>query len=35
MELEARAIAELWLSGDGQEGMSAFLNKRKAIFKGV
>ncbi len=35
MELEARAIAELSLSGDGQEGMSAFLNKRKAEFKGV
>lgn len=35
MELEARTIAELSLSGDGQEGMSAFLNKRKPEFKGV
>lgn len=35
MELAAGAIAELSLSGAGQEGMSAFLNKRKAEFKGV
>ncbi len=34
MELEARAIAELSLSADGQEGMAAFLEKRKPTFTG-
>ncbi len=34
MELEARAIAKLIASADGQEGLDAFLNKRKPEFKG-
>ena len=34
MELEARAIAKLIASDDGQEGLDAFLNKRKPEFKG-
>jgi len=34
MELEARAIARLIASEDGQEGLDAFLNKRKPQFKG-
>ena len=35
MELEARAIARMIGSADGQEGVAAFLNKRKAVFKGL
>jgi 2-(1,2-epoxy-1,2-dihydrophenyl)acetyl-CoA isomerase len=34
MELEARSIAELAVSADGQEGIGAFLAKRKPDFKG-
>lgn len=34
MELEARAIAEMITTADGQEGLDAFLNKRKPEFKG-
>ncbi len=34
MELEARAIAELSMSHDGQAGIHAFLNKQKPEFKG-
>jgi 2-(1,2-epoxy-1,2-dihydrophenyl)acetyl-CoA isomerase len=34
MELEARAIAELSASVDGQEGINAFLAKRKPEFRG-
>ena len=34
MELEARAIAKLIAEPDGQEGLDAFLNKRKPQFKG-
>lgn len=35
MELEARAIAKMIGSVDGQEGVGAFLNKRKPEFKGL
>ncbi len=34
MELEARAIAHLITTADGQEGVSAFMNKRKPEFSG-
>ena len=34
MELEARAIAELSVTADGQEGINAFLAKRKPEFRG-
>jgi 2-(1,2-epoxy-1,2-dihydrophenyl)acetyl-CoA isomerase len=34
MELEARAIAHMITTADGQEGLNAFLNKRKPEFKG-
>ena len=34
MELEARAIAEMVGSKDGQEGMHSFLAKRKPQFTG-
>ncbi len=34
MELESRAIAEMIGTEDGQEGVDAFLNKRKPEFKG-
>lgn len=34
MELEARAIAALSQSVDGQEGIQAFLDKRPAVFRG-
>ena len=34
MELEARAIAGLVGNPDGQEGLHAFLDKRKAQFSG-
>lgn len=35
MELEARAIAGLAAGGDGQEGINAFFEKRKPVFKGA
>lgn len=34
MEQESRAIAESVGSADGKEGLNAFLNKRKPVFKG-
>ena len=34
MELEARAISEMVLTDDGQEGINAFLEKRKPVFRG-
>lgn len=34
MELETRGISDMARSDDGQEGISAFLNKRKPDFKG-
>lgn len=35
MELEARAIANAAVTADGQEGIQAFLAKRKPECKGV
>jgi 2-(1,2-epoxy-1,2-dihydrophenyl)acetyl-CoA isomerase len=34
MELEARAIADMITTADGQEGLDAFLNKRRPEFNG-
>lgn len=34
MELEARAIGDMSVTGDGQEGITAFLEKRKPAFRG-
>jgi 2-(1,2-epoxy-1,2-dihydrophenyl)acetyl-CoA isomerase len=34
MELEARAIAAMSITPDGQEGIRAFLEKRKPLFSG-
>jgi 2-(1,2-epoxy-1,2-dihydrophenyl)acetyl-CoA isomerase len=34
MELESRAIADMSVTYDGQEGINAFLAKRKPAFKG-
>lgn len=34
MELEARSIGDLVVGNDGQEGIHAFLEKRKPVFKG-
>jgi len=34
MELEARTIADLAMTHDGQEGINAFLSKRKPQFQG-
>ena len=35
MEQEARAIVEVGATANGQEGINAFLNKRKPEFKGA
>ncbi len=35
MELEARGIADMITTADGQEGLDAFLHKRKPEFKGI
>lgn len=35
MEYESRAIAQMITTADGQEGLDAFLNKRKPDFKGL
>ncbi len=35
MELEARAIAEMSVTDDGQEGINAFVTKRQPDFKGT
>ena len=34
MELEARTIAAMSVTADGNEGINAFLNRRKPEFKG-
>ena len=34
MELEARGIADMIAGPDGQEGVHAFVNKRKPEFSG-
>jgi len=35
LELESRSIARLGAGADGQEGIAAFVGKRKPNFKGV